>query len=804
MDFFASKHSLGDIETLLNPEQLAAVNHKDGPLLVLAGAGSGKTRVITYRIAKMVEDYGISPHQILAVTFTNKAAGEMRERIQEVLPPSASGRLSMGTFHSISARILREKGEVLGLDHTFTIFDQSDQKVLLERVMRDADIDPKTVNARSVLSIIESYKHRLLLPQDLQAGDGGGFGSPAYFAHKLYADYQQALRSQNAVDFSDLIMLAVHLLQNHKEVSDYYNQRWTYVLVDEFQDTNRAQFELIKQLTQKQQNICVVGDDDQSIYSWRGVEVRNILDFEKHYPGAVQVNLERNYRSSQQILDCANSIIKEIRGRHPKKLWTEKSSGYKPSVKRNLDAYEEARYVAGEIQELRRSLAVPLSQFAVFYRTNFQSRVFEDVFRERHIPHQVVGGTRFYDRKEIKDMTSYLRLITSPSDDVAFTRIINTPPRGIGVESQRKLMAYSQQHNLSLLDAIGHALDAGAFPTGVSRRLKDFWDMYQTLRQEYEEGADPSALTRAVFRRSGYEEALERQGSVEDESRRENINELIGVMEEKEAEGQTMAEIIESLALRADVDEYQDEDKVTLMTVHAAKGLEFDVVFLTGMEDGIFPHQMSMYDPEQITEERRLAYVGMTRARERLFLTWAQDRPHSSSNGASRFLEDIPPQFLEREKKKNTIPKWNIYVRESQRKRRSFDEDDTPIRHGHDSLEGLEKYRKAMPGRPESGVTTHMPKMVTPEMVRSGVDIPLQRQSKPKPEDEQPKAAVDTAGVSGEDLSKGDMVFHSQYGIGKVASVRGVGQQAIVQVLFPGRPAKKFKAQFLKKVKGGG
>ena len=803
MDLFTSKQSLGDIESLLNPEQMAAVDHKDGPLLVLAGAGSGKTRVITYRIAKLVQDYDVPPHRILAVTFTNKAAAEMRDRIMDVLPPSESRRLSMGTFHSICARILREKGEAIGLDASFTIFDQSDQKVLVERVMRDAEIDPKTVNARSVLAVIESYKHRLLSPEDLTAGDGGGFGSPAYYAAKLYGDFQKALRAQNAVDFSDLIMLAVHMLEQHEDILDYYNQRWTYVLVDEFQDTNKAQFELIKLLTQRQQNICVVGDDDQSIYSWRGAEVKNILDFEKHYPGATLVNLERNYRSTQQILDCANAVIGEIRGRHPKKLWTRKESGYKPVVKKNLDAYEEARYVANEIQELRRSRGIPLSQFAVFYRTNFQSRVFEDVFRERHIPHQVVGGTRFYDRREIKDMTSYLRLITSPSDDVAFIRIINTPPRGIGAETQRKLMVYAQQHDFALLDAIGHALQAGIFATGASRKLQEFFDMYQTLRQEYQQGTQPSELTRAVFRRSGYEEALEKQGSVEDESRRENINELVQVMEEKEAQEQSMAEIIESLALRADIDEYRDEDKVTLMTVHAAKGLEFDVVFLTGLEEGIFPHQMSMYDPDQITEERRLAYVGMTRARERLFLTWAQDRPHSSSSGKSRFIADLPPQYVEEEKRKNTIPEWNTYVRQSQRKqRRHFDEDETPPWDGRHSLEGLEAFRKAKPGHPETGVATYMPKMVTPEMIRSGVDIPQRRHARPKEEDVK-TPQVDSTGVAGEDLAKGDMVFHSQYGIGKVASIRGNGEQAIVQVLFPGRPAKKFQARFLKRVKGG-
>ena len=798
----------------LNDAQFAAVSHRDGPLLVLAGAGSGKTRVITYRVAALIRQWGVPAYRILAVTFTNKAADEMRHRIESLLTPEEASAVHMGTFHAVCARMLRANGSAIDIPRDFTIYDSSDQKVLMDRILKAHDIDPRQVASKVVLNIISGYKTRLETPA-MVAAQTAPADPVARHAALLYGEYQQELRRNNALDFGDLIMEAVRMLTESPEAGEFYNARWPYILVDEFQDTNKAQLALLKALTKRQQNICVVGDDDQSIYSWRGAEVRNILQFEDLYPAASTVSIERNYRSSSQILACANAVISGIDHRHPKKLWTDRDDGRKPLVMQCDNPWEEARFVTAELSRVKSQHGVDYRDQAVFYRTNFQSRVFEDVFRESGIPYQVVGGIRFYDRKEIKDISSYLRLAVTTRDDVALSRIINTPARGIGLETQRRLTETAAAHGASLYQAIDLVVERGAVARGAVEKLLAFKHLVEDLQAYFSQHRNPAHMAAYAYERSGYQAMLEGDTSVEAESRKENIQELLVIMEEYGDKGLTLPEIIETLALRSDADEMAQEDAVTLMTVHAAKGLEFDTVFLTGMEEGIFPHSLSLFEPRQLEEERRLCYVGMTRAMQRLYLSWCQERPHFSSNGASRFLLELDPDLADF---KGDLPLGHHHrvmggyeplessrpFAAASRQGRGFSFA-TPSRRDDDqgppvkatSMDGLERFRPARPGRPETGATTYAPKLITPEMIRRGDPLPIDRHTRPVIETPQEPTGVAREG-EGRDFPKGGNAYHPEFGVGRVMSVKGSGAEAVVQVAFPGRPSMKLKARFLK------
>ncbi len=774
----------------LNEQQREAVLHGEGPLLVLAGAGSGKTRVITYRIVKLILMDGVAPEEILAVTFTNKAAAEMRERISNMLPDIAH-RIIMGTFHSVCVRMLRYNAGAVGLEPNFTIYDADDQKVLARKVLEDAGFDKGYMKPVELVNRISLFKTSLKEPEDIGYGYEGEIFAP------LYAEYQKRLRELNAVDFGDLILLAVKMLRNNEEIRNYYNRRWKYVLVDEFQDTNKAQLELIKLLTLEQQNICVVGDDDQSIYSWRGARVENILQFHKLYKNTKIVTLDKNYRSTQPILECANHVISANETRHQKRLWTDRIHSSKPVVFGAENNRREAEFIADTIATLRYD-GLAYKDIAILYRSNYQSRMIEDVLNVRGIPYQIVSGTRFYDRKEIKDMIAYLRLLFYPDDDVSFLRIVNSPPRGIGNVTVGKLTDISRTNSVSLLSAAYMARDDEvSFGAGVRAKIAKFLDLYETMKERVASVA-PSDAVRVVYELSGYKQMLSKGDSPTadaDIARMENIMELAALMEEHEAEGRNLQEILDLIALRSDADTYRNEDSVTMMTVHAAKGLEFEAVFVTGLTEGSFPVSRS----ENTDEERRLCYVAMTRAKSRLYMSWVYNtfNPAYSDKGfshgaPSRFLKDIPSHLVEIRGIPYDDVESYLFGRQHQ----------TASRRGssswnHGLYSGMERYKAAAPGRPDSGVGTYAPERITPEYIRSGKEIPKDRTVRPKvsaPQDPGTDFVSD-----GKQLQKGDLVYHSKFGIGKVARVVGKGPDATVHVIFPGKPMRKLKARFLKR-----
>lgn len=635
----------------LNPKQKEAVLHTDGPLLILAGAGSGKTRVLTHRIAYLIDECGVNPWNIMAITFTNKAAGEMRERVDNLVGFGAES-IWVSTFHSSCVRILRRHIENLGYTTSFSIYDSDDQKTLMRQVFKTLDIDTKQFKERSVLAAISSAKDKLIPPEEFLLNAGGDFREKK--TGEIYKEYQKQLKKNNALDFDDLIVKTVELFQNNPQILDYYQERFRYIMVDEYQDTNMAQFKLVSLLASKYRNLCVVGDDDQSIYRFRGADIQNILSFENTFPGTMVIKLEQNYRSTQNILDAANEVIRHNFGRKDKTLWTANGEGDKILFKQFGTAKDEADFVVRQIRDSGYSY----QDQAVLYRTNAQSRLLEERCIFYNVPYRLVGGVNFYQRKEIKDILAYLKTIANGVDDLSVIRIINVPKRGIGATTIGRVTAFASEHNMSFYDTLKEAKQIPGIGKAAEKISRFIAQMEAFRAMAYSEEYSMKDLIDHILEDTGYEEELQEEGEIEAQTRLENIEELINkaAAYEEDSEHPTLDEFLEQVALVADIDNVDDtEDRVTLMTLHSAKGLEFPKVYLVGMEDGLFPGMMSIMsgDKTEMEEERRLCYVGITRAKKELVLTAARQRMINGEtrwSKPSRFINEIPPNLLDTDK----------------------------------------------------------------------------------------------------------------------------------------------------------
>ena len=637
----------------LNEQQKEAVLHTEGPLLILAGAGSGKTRVLTHRIAYLIEEKGVNPWNILAITFTNKAAGEMRERVDNLVG-FGSESIWVSTFHSMCVRILRRHIDLLGFDTNFTIYDTDDQKTLMKDICKLLQIDTKIFRERSLLAAISQAKNEMVTPEEFRIQAQGDFSRQKIAS--VYEEYEKQMRANNALDFDDLLVKAVQLFQSQADVLDYYQERFRYIMVDEYQDTNTVQFELVRLLSAKYRNLCVVGDDDQSIYKFRGANIRNILDFEQVFPDAKVIKLEQNYRSTSNILNAANAVIRHNHGRKDKTLWTDNGEGDKINVRQFDTAFDEAEYIVGDIRERVESGKAAYNDHAILYRTNAQSRMFEEKFVTANIPYKIVGGINFYARREIKDLLAYLKTIDNGRDDLAVRRIINVPKRGIGLTSINRVQEYASGREIGFYEAL-RAVDLIPNIGRGASKLESFVALIEHFKTDAKE-LTISELMQEILEETGYIESLKEEGSEEAESRIENIDELISKITayeetcEDRDEPATLNGFLEEVALVADIDSLDESnDYVVLMTLHSAKGLEFPHVYLAGMEDGIFPSYMTITadDPEEVEEERRLCYVGITRAEEELTLTCARRRMirgETQYNKMSRFLKEIPMELL--------------------------------------------------------------------------------------------------------------------------------------------------------------
>ncbi|MFT4401958.1 DNA helicase PcrA [Bacillus sp. SW14] len=648
----------------LNPVQQEAVKTTDGPLLLMAGAGSGKTRVLTHRIAFLMAEKHVAPWNILAITFTNKAAREMKERVESILGPGADD-IWISTFHSMCVRILRRDIDRIGINRNFSILDTADQLSVIKGILKERNLDPKKFDPRSILGTISGAKNELTEPEEFSKVAGGYYDQ---MVSDVYADYQKKLLKNQSLDFDDLIMTTIKLFDRVPEVLEFYQRKFQYIHVDEYQDTNRAQYMLVKQLAERFQNLCVVGDSDQSIYRWRGADIANILSFEKDYPNASVILLEQNYRSTKRILSAANEVIKNNSNRKPKNLWTENDDGVKIAYYRGDNEFGEGQFVAGKIYQLHSSGKRKLSDIAILYRTNAQSRVIEETLLKAGLNYNIVGGTKFYDRKEIKDILAYLRLVSNPDDDISFTRIVNVPKRGVGATSLEKIASYAAMNGLSFFQAI-QQVDFIGVSAKAANALDSFRQMIENLTnmQDY---LSITELTEEILDKTEYREMLKAEKSIEAQSRLENIDEFLSVTKnfEQKSEDKTLVAFLTDLALIADIDQLDQKeeesggkDAITLMTLHAAKGLEFPVVFLMGLEEGVFPHSRSLMEEAEMEEERRLAYVGITRAEQELYLTNAKMRTlfgRTNMNPESRFIAEIPDDLLENlnEKKETRTP----------------------------------------------------------------------------------------------------------------------------------------------------
>jgi len=646
----------------LNPSQREAVAATEGPVLVVAGAGSGKTRVLTYRIAHLIRDLGVSPYEILAITFTNKAAGEMKERVARLVGPVAIN-MWVSTFHSACVRILRQEIHRLGYRNSFSIYDDADSTRLITMVIKDLDLDPKRFPPRQIKAAISKAKNELIDYETYSTQDSG-------FYHEKVSDifrlYQQRLVEASAVDFDDILTLTVEILQAFPEVLERWQNRFKYVLVDEYQDTNQAQYMLVKMLAAKHRNVCVVGDSDQSIYAFRGADMRNIMGFEKDYPDTRVILLEQNYRSTQTILDAANAVIANNASRQPKRLWTDEGAGEHIVVFEAEDEHEEAAYIAEEIARLR-DAGVRLDDVAVFYRTNAQSRVIEELFVRFGVMYQVVGGLKYYDRKEVKDALAYLRAIVNPDDQVAIKRIINTPRRAIGDTSVAHVDRFAESAGVTFMEALRRVDEIDALTSRAQNAIAEFVAVMDVLAGKATDG--PESALEATLSDTGYFDMVRSERTIEAMGREENLKELLGAAAEFEETGPAsmgpeewnqldgvgkLQMFLESISLVADLDGVEDTEVVTLMTLHNAKGLEYPAVFVTGLEDGVFPHMRSLGNPKELEEERRLCYVGLTRAEQRLYLTRAWTRNmwgQNNYNGPSRFLGEIPDHLTAKAKR---------------------------------------------------------------------------------------------------------------------------------------------------------
>ncbi len=713
-----------DMLANLNEPQREAVCHTEGPLLILAGAGSGKTRVLTQRIAYLISK-GVPPWQILAVTFTNKAAGEMKERVEGLIGPAASS-MWVSTFHSACVRILRQDIGELGFEKNFVVFDTQDQLIIIKNILKEMNLSDKTYHPKALLSSISSAKNELIGVDEYQHQAADYF---ARITAEVYKQYQKKLRGNNGLDFDDLIMLTVRLFNEAPAVLEKYQERFRYIMVDEYQDTNHAQYILINLLASKYQNLCVVGDDDQSIYSFRSADIRNILEFERDFPDVKVIKLEQNYRSTKNILHVANEVIKNNRGRKSKKLWTENYEGEKIQLYQADDERDEARFVAEEIAKLTREEGRKFSDFALLYRTNAQSRSFEEAMMGRNIPYRVIGGVRFYERKEIKDILAYLRLVYNPADKVSLGRIINTPKRGIGEASYDRFLYFLEDNNYTVLEGFEHVLEV---PSLTSRGIKPLQEFHQLLQSwvSKRDSLSVKDLAEDILQTSGYLMELRNEGTIEAQSRMENLDEFIALTVdfERNSDDKSLAAFLETVALVADIDNYQaDSDAVVMMTLHSAKGLEFPVVFLVGLEEGLFPHSRSLLENRELEEERRLCYVGITRARQRLYITHANMRTMYGN-----FNNSIPSRFL------MELPKESIINIKMQRRNLSPGNN--------------------IPPRPVAGEKKSV----------------------------LPSKTVTTKASNPDDIQIGCKVNHPKWGVGTVVTKEGAGEEAQVKIAFPG------------------
>lgn len=719
----------------LNPQQAEAVINTEGPMLIMAGAGSGKTKVLTCRVANLLQK-GVRPYRILAITFTNKAAAEMRERVNNMSGPAAKD-VWLFTFHAFCARFLRmEIDKLPGYGGNFAIYDTADSQNLIKQILKEMNLDDKRFQPSGILSRISNAKNAL---QDAaafarQAGD--------FYEQKvadIYSRYEQKLQLNNALDFDDLLMLSIKLLQENKEVREKYQDRFDYLLVDEYQDTNHAQYLLTKFLAAKHRNICVVGDADQSIYGWRGADIQNILDFEKDYPDAKVIKLEQNYRSTQIILDAANAVIENNTGRKPKNLWTENKSGADIIYFQAVDERDEARFVIEQLQNLQRTENKKLGDMAILYRTNTQSRIFEEMLIKSGISYNMVGGLKFYERKEIKDIIAYLRVIFNPADSLSLLRIINVPKRGIGDASLAKIQAYAAANSVSLFEAVSNAAAIDGLSSRFVSKLDDLAGIIFELMNLANEAPVEDLIDR-VLRDTGYLEELENERTPQAQSRIDNLHELISVAQEFAAseEENNLENFLAHVALVSDIDDTElGEDAITLMTLHSSKGLEFPVVFLVGMEEGLFPHARTLMDETEIEEERRLCYVGITRAKEKLFLSSTKMRTiygNTVTYPPSRFLQEIPARLVK------TIKRQERFS----------------------ALENFKQVSEKYSARPQKPASTFNPNSFMPQ---------------------KPAAA---AGGTGTRFNTGDRVSHSKWGEGMVVSIKDSPDGQEVKVAFAG------------------
>lgn len=719
----------------LNPQQAEAVINTEGPMLIMAGAGSGKTKVLTCRVANLLQK-GVRPYRILAITFTNKAAAEMRERVNNMSGPAAKD-VWLFTFHAFCARFLRmEIDKLPGYGGNFAIYDTADSQNLIKQILKEMNLDDKRFQPSGILSRISNAKNALQDAEAFarQAGD--------FYEQKvadIYIRYEQKLQLNNALDFDDLLMLSIKLLQENKEVREKYQDRFDYLLVDEYQDTNHAQYLLTKFLAAKHRNICVVGDADQSIYGWRGADIQNILDFEKDYPDAKVIKLEQNYRSTQIILDAANAVIENNTGRKPKNLWTENKSGADIIYFQAVDERDEARFVIEQLQNLQRTENKKLGDMAILYRTNTQSRIFEEMLIKSGISYNMVGGLKFYERKEIKDIIAYLRVIFNPADSLSLLRIINVPKRGIGDASLAKIQAYAAASNVSLFEAVSNAAAIDGLSSRFVSKLDDLAGIIFELMNLANEAPVEDLIDR-VLRDTGYLEELENERTPQAQSRIDNLHELISVAQEFAAseEENNLENFLAHVALVSDIDDTElGEDAITLMTLHSSKGLEFPVVFLVGMEEGLFPHARTLMDETEIEEERRLCYVGITRAKEKLFLSSTKMRTiygNTVTYPPSRFLQEIPARLVK------TIKRQERFS----------------------ALENFKQVSEKYSARPQKPASTFNPHSFMPQ---------------------KPAAA---AGGTGTRFNTGDRVSHSKWGEGMVVSVKDSPDGQEVKVAFAG------------------
>lgn len=775
----------------------------EGPVLILAGAGSGKTRVLTHRVAYLIDQMGVNPYQILAITFTNKAAGEMRERVDKIVG-FGSEQIWVSTFHSTCVRILRRYIDRLGFDNNFTIYDTDDQKGVMKEICKKLQIDTKTLKERTILSAISAAKDELIDPVQYEMENGFDYNGSKIA--KAYKEYQAVLHKNNALDFDDLIMKTVELFKADAQVLGNYQERFRYIMVDEYQDTNTAQFELIRLLADRYRNLCVVGDDDQSIYKFRGANIRNILDFEKVYPEACVIKLEQNYRSTQIVLDAANAVIKNNRGRKDKALWTEKKEGNRIHLRQFDTAYEEAEYIASDVAKKTRKGEVEYGECAVLYRTNAQARLLEERFIMEGVPYDVIGGTNFYARREIKDILAYLKTIDNGRDDVAVKRIINVPKRGIGMATIVRVQEYADERQISFYDALREADQIMTIGRSASK-LKPFVTMIQTFRSK-QEFFSLSELVKDILEATGYVKELEESNEEDAADRIENIDELISkvVAYEETHDEPTLSEFLEEVALVADIDRVGETDnRVLLMTLHSAKGLEFPHVYLAGLEDGIFPSYMTIMsdDPMEIEEERRLAYVGITRAKDDLTVTYARQRMirgETQYNPVSRFVKEIPPMLMD---DKPLEPRRRDYKEydEDSRERSFFQarpfETDAPYRRISDTVfdKPVPQPRPASFGRPvsDSAVMAKPKAVVRPKRTAAENQPYISKAASGIGE-------VSLASVGGKALEygEGDRVRHMRYGEGTVLKIEDGPRDSQVTVMFDDAGQKIMYAGFAK------